>query len=120
MDRIVQAHTPPEAAPSPAEQSPVARRAAEQARPAASGDSSALQGVSLVDASATIGSGRNLVADYVMGANNQIEEIRVIDPTTHQVIAASPPDSIARMQQEIAAYQGVASQSKSGLLAVGD
>src|SRR5689334_5905616 len=64
-----------------------------------------LQGLSLVDASATIGSGRNLVADYVMGTGNQLAQIRVIDPTTHQVVAVSPPDSIARMQQEIFAYQ---------------
>ncbi len=113
----MQAHVPAEAAQAPAEPGLAARRSTEQTRPAPSQDSGALQGVSLVDASATIGSGRNLVADYVMGANNQIEAIRVIDPTTHQVIAASPPDSIARMQQEIAAYQGVASQSKAGSVA---
>lgn len=87
---------------------------AQQQAPATQQDDDALQGVSLADASATIGSGRNLVADYVMGANNQLAAIRVIDPTTHQVIAASPPDSIARMQQEIAAYQSIASQSKLG------
>lgn len=75
-------------------------------------DADELQGLTLADASATISSGHNLVANYVMGANNQLAEIRVIDQTTHQVIAASPPDSIARIQQEMVAYQGLANQTK--------
>lgn len=74
-------------------------------------DVAALQGLSLADASVTISSGRNLVADYVLGADNQLTQIRVIDQTTHQVVAESPPDSIARMQQEMQAYQGLGSQA---------
>lgn len=74
---------------------------------------SALQGVSLVDATAAISSGRGLVANYVMGSNSKLAQIRVIDPTTNEVIAESPPDSIARMQQEVLAYQGVANQSRA-------
>ena len=70
--------------------------------------------LSLADASATLGDGRTLVADYVVGANNKVAQIRVIDPTTHQVIAESPPDTIARMQEEVFAYQGVANQTQSG------
>lgn len=92
---------------------PAATEAAQQARPS-DPDADALQGLTLADASATISSGHNLVANYVMGANNQVAEIRVIDQTTHQVIAASPPDSIARIQQEMVAYQGLGKQVTSG------
>ena len=90
---------------------PEAARAAQAAPPQA--DASQLQGVSLVDVSASLGSGRNLVADYVMSADNHLAEIRVIDSTTHEVIAESPPDSIAQIQQEMLAYQGVASRSRT-------
>ena len=100
-----------------AEAAASARPAPSSAAPQASGVSQAgavsLAGVSLVDAAASLSAGRSLVADYVMGSNNQLAQIRVIDPTTHQVIAESPPDSIARMQQEVLAYQGVASQSRA-------
>ena len=72
-----------------------------------------LRGLSLAGASMTIGTGRNLVTDYVLGADNKLAQIRVIDQTTHQVIAASPPDTIARMQQEILTYQRLAHNSNS-------
>ncbi len=96
--RVADTAAPPRPAPS-------------SAAPASGGVS--LAGVSLIDAAASLSAGRSLVADYVMGSNNQLAQIRVIDPTTHQVIAESPPDSIARMQQEVLAYQGVASQSRA-------
>ncbi len=64
-------------------------------------------GFSLVDAAASIGNRTNLVTDIVMGPDNQVAQIRVIDAVTHQVIAKSPPDSIARMQQEMQAYQDI-------------
>lgn len=83
------------------------------AAPLTNSDADELQGLTLADASATISSGHNLVASYVMGANNQLAEIRVIDQTTHQVIAASPPDSIARIQQEMVAYQGLGNQNQA-------
>lgn len=66
--------------------------------------------LSLVDAFAIIGAGRNLVTDYIVGPNNQVAHIQVTDPTTGEVIASSPPDSISRIQQEMQAYQNLASQ----------
>ncbi len=81
--------------------------------PASGTDRSPLQGLSLADASATLGAGRNLVADYVIDADNRLAEIRLIDPTTHQVVAASPPDTIMQMQQEMRAYQSAAGQLKA-------
>lgn len=115
MNEMTAQATPADATTRAAMTPQVERQASAAPSPAAgaNGDADGLQGLSLVDASATIGSGRNLVADYVMGAGNQLAQIRVIDPTTHQVVAVSPPDSIARMQQEIFAYQGVASQSRT-------
>lgn len=116
MNEITAHATPADATTRAAMTPQVDRQSSAAPQPAAAtnagADADGLQGLSLVDASATIGSGRNLVADYVMGAGNQLAQIRVIDPTTHQVVAVSPPDSIARMQQEIFAYQGVASQSR--------
>lgn len=96
--------------PQPAVERVAATPRNQEARPS-DPDVAALQGLSLADASVTISSGRNLVADYVLGANNQLTQIRVIDQTTHQVVAESPPDSIARMQQEMQAYQGLGSQA---------
>ena len=81
--------------------------------PASGTDLSPLHGLSLADASATLGTGRNLVADYVIDANNRLAEIRLIDPTTHQVVAASPPDTITQIQQEMRAYQSAAGQLKA-------
>lgn len=80
---------------------------------AASDADNPLRGLSLAGASVTIGTGRNLVTDYVLGADNKLAQIRVIDQTTHQVIAVSPPDSIARMQQEILTYQRLAHDSQA-------
>lgn len=74
-------------------------------------DSASLHGLSLADASVALGGGRSLVADYVVGTDSRLAEIRLIDPTTHQVVAASPPDSIAQIQQEMRAYQ-VAAQAR--------
>lgn len=69
---------------------------------------SPLQGLSLAGATAALGSGQSLITDYIMGADASLAQIRVIDPTTHQVVAASPPDTIAQIQQEMLAYQNVA------------
>ena len=71
------------------------------------GADSPLRGVSLSSAQATLGAGRTLVTDYIMGANNTLAEIRVIDPTTHQIVAASPPETIAQMRQEMLTYQNL-------------
>ncbi len=74
-------------------------------------DASPLHGLSISSARATLGAGRSLVTDYIMAADNTLAEIRVIDPTTHQVVAESPPDSIARMRQEMLAYQTLGSKT---------
>ncbi len=71
-------------------------------------DASPLDGLSLIAAAATINAGRSLITNYVMGSDNQLAQIRLIDPATHQIIAEVPPDSIAQMQQEILAYQNLA------------
>ncbi len=71
------------------------------------GADSPLRGISLSSAQATLGAGRTLVTDYIMGANNTLAEIRVIDPTTHQIVAASPPETIAQMRQEMLTYQNL-------------
>lgn len=91
--------------PDAATTAPVSAAAADADNP--------LRGLSLAGASVTIGTGRNLVTDYVLGADNKLAQIRVIDQTTHQVIAVSPPDSIARMQQEILTYQRLAHDSQA-------
>ena len=75
--------------------------------PAAS-DSASLRGISLIDASAMLSSGRSLVTDLVLGADNQVAQIRVVDAVTHKVIASCPPDTIARAQREMLAYQQLA------------
>lgn len=88
----------------------------QQVAPASAAPASAgaqLQGVTLADVTATLGVGRNLVADYVMGTGNQLAQIRVIDPATRQVVAESPPDSIQHMQQEMLTYQSLANQSRA-------
>ena len=98
-------------------QSPVitSNQAAPAAFPAAAGQSSqpaqgssAPQGMSLVAAVASISTGRSMITDMVFGSDNQVTQIRVIDPATHRVIAATPPDTIARFEREVAAYQQVA------------
>jgi len=71
------------------------------------GADSPLRGISLSSAQATLGAGRTLVTDYIMGADNTLAEIRVIDPTTHQIVAASPPETIAQMRQEMLNYQNL-------------
>ncbi len=98
---------------SPGEGAQHARGATDGATEASSPqqDPSPLEGVSLVDASASLSVGQTLVTDYVLGANNTLAQIRVIDPTTHQVVAESPPDSIARMRQEMLAYQTLGSKT---------
>jgi len=75
------------------------------------GGDSPLRGISLSSAQATLGAGRTLVTDYIMGADNTLAEIRVIDPTTHQVVAASPPETIAQIRQEMLAYQSLGKDS---------
>ena len=82
-----------------------------QAAPPTAGQSSP-QGFSLIDASASLGGRNSMITDVMIGANNQVSGIRVIDSTTHQVIAESPPESIARMQEEVAAYQDVVRGNK--------
>jgi len=81
------------------------------APPLPKGGDSPLRGVSLSSAQATLGIGRTLVTDYIMGANNTLAEIRVIDPTTYQVVAASPPETIAQIRQEMLAYQSLGKDS---------
>jgi len=75
-------------------------------------DHAAASGFSLVDASASLAGRNSVVTDVVLGANNQISGIRVIDSVTHEVIAESPPDSIARMREEVLAYQDVVRGNK--------
>lgn len=75
--------------------------------------SSTQNGFSLVDAYAVLGSRSNLVTDIVLGSNNQIAQIRVVDSVTHQVVGTSPPETIARIQQEMQAYQDVAKSKNS-------
>jgi hypothetical protein len=79
-------------------------------RPSSS-EESPLQGLSLAGAAAALGGGHTLIADYIMGADASLAQIRVIDPTTRQVVASSPPDTIARIQQEMLAYQNAAKGS---------
>ncbi|MGH2409856.1 MAG: hypothetical protein ACRDGS_05735 [Chloroflexota bacterium] len=74
---------------------------------ASAGDQDSASGFSLVDASASLAGRNSVVTDVVLGTNNQISGIRVIDSVTHEVIAESPPDSIARMREEVLAYQDV-------------
>lgn len=69
--------------------------------------------LSLAAAQASISAGQNLVAHFVVSPTGTVSAIRVVDPTTGQVIAENPPDSIARMQQEIATYQKMAQASRS-------
>ncbi|HEY8286751.1 MAG TPA: hypothetical protein VIJ28_20360 [Chloroflexota bacterium] len=75
-------------------------------------DQDSASGFSLVDASASLAGRNSVVTDVVLGANNQISGIRVIDSVTHEVIAESPPDSIARMREEVLAYQDVVRGNK--------
>lgn len=75
------------------------------------GADSPLRGISLSSAQATLGAGRTLVTDYIMGADNTLAEIRVIDPTTHQIVAASPPETIAQMRQEMLTYQNLGKEA---------
>ena len=79
---------------------------------ASTGDQAATGAFSLVDASASLAGRNSVVTDVVLGANNQISGIRVIDSVTHEVIAESPPDSIARMREEVLAYQDVVRGNK--------
>ncbi len=71
-----------------------------------------LRGMTVAGAMASVGSRNNMVTSIVMGGNNQIAQIRVVDAVTHEVIAESPPDTIARMQDEMLAYQQVARSSR--------
>ena len=80
---------------------------AESSNHLSEGGDSPLRGVSLSSAQATLGTGRTLVTDYILGANNTLAEIRVIDPATHQIVAASPPETIAQMRQEMLTYQNL-------------
>lgn len=73
--------------------------------------SSAPQGMSLIAAVATVSTGRSMITDMVFGADNQVTQIRVIDPSTNRVIASTPPDTIARFEREVAAYQQVAREA---------
>ncbi len=83
-----------------------------QAQPAlAQPDSAELGRLTLPSAQAVLSSGRNLVADYIMGDDNRLLQIRMIDPVTHQVVAESPPSTIARMQQEVLTYQDLGSRN---------
>lgn len=89
-----------------------AARQAQAAPPPASQDQPPSQGFSLIDASASLGGRNSMITDVTLGANNQVSGIRVIDSKTHQVIAESPPESIARMQEEVLAYQDVVRGNK--------
>lgn len=87
---------------------PVDSPAAAGAGPQAVGQGVSLRGISVADAVASVGSRNNIVTSIVMGGDSSIAQIRVVDAVTHQVIAESPPDTIARMQDEMLAYQQVA------------
>lgn len=67
-----------------------------------------LRGFPLIDASAVLSSGQSMITDLVYGPDEQVSQIRVLDARTHQVIAECPPDTIARAQREMLAYQDVA------------
>lgn len=92
---------------APARGDTPAAAAAVTAQPASGTGDSPLRGISLSSATATLGAGRTLITDYIMGANNTLAEIRVIDPATHQVVAVSPPETITHIQQEMLAYQSL-------------
>ena len=77
-------------------------------QPATSGRPTAPKTMSLVDAMASLGSRNNMVTSIVVGGDNRIAQIRVVDAVTLEVIAESQPDSIAHMEQEMQAYQQVA------------
>ncbi len=106
----VQAHTDLRQATTDMSSRELAVGAQQQAQAQSSshmGADSPLRGISLSSAQATLGAGRTLVTDYIMGGDNTLAEIRVVDPTTHQVVAASPPETIAQMRQEMLAYQNL-------------
>ncbi len=110
MMEQVQAHTDLRQATTDMSSRELAVGAQQQAQAQSSshmGADSPLRGISLSSAQATLGAGRTLVTDYIMGADNTLAEIRVVDPTTHQVVAASPPETIAQMRQEMLAYQNL-------------
>jgi hypothetical protein len=92
------------------EQVPLAEKGSLVAQAAASKQTSVspLAGFSLVDAFASLGNRSSMHTDIVFGPDNQVAQIRVVDAVTHQVIASSPPDSIAHMQIEMQAYQEAA------------
>ncbi len=110
MMEQVQAHTDLRQATTDMSSRELAVGAQQQAQAQSSshmGADSPLRGISLSSAQATLGAGRTLVTDYIMGGDNTLAEIRVVDPTTHQVVAASPPETIAQMRQEMLAYQNL-------------
>jgi len=110
MMEQVQAHTDLRQATADTSSRQLAVGAQQQAQAQSSshmGGDSPLHGISLSSAQATLGTGRTLVTDYIMGANNTLAEIRVIDPNTHQIVAASPPETIAQIRQEMLTYQNL-------------
>ena len=110
MMEQVQAHTDLRQATTDMSSRELAVGAQQQAQAQSSshmGADSPLRGISLSSAQATLGAGRTLVTDYIMGGDNTLAEIRVVDPTTHQVVATSPPETIAQMRQEMLAYQSL-------------
>lgn len=68
----------------------------------------ALHGFGLIAASAELSSGQHMITTLLYGPDDQVAQIRVLDANTHQVIAECPPDTIARAQREMMAYQHVA------------
>jgi hypothetical protein len=92
--------------------SPGARTDPSGTAAAGSGSPSPAGGFSLVDAAASLAGRNGVVTEVVIGGNNQISAIRILDSVTHQVVAESPPESIAHMREEILAYQDVVRGSK--------
>jgi hypothetical protein len=101
--RLDEAHERDQSTATPA----AVRRAQETRAPAESTDG-VLHGYPLIAASAALSSGQNMITTLIYGPDNEVTQIRVLDASTHQVIAACPPDTIARAQREMIAYQRVA------------
>jgi len=79
---------------------------------ASAGSPTSAGSFSLVDAAASLAGRNGVVTEVVIGGDNQISAIRILDSVTHQVVAESPPESIAHMREEILAYQDVVRGSK--------
>lgn len=108
----VQPAVPPPGPPKTELASPVARPDQSGTAATSAGSPTSAVGFSLVDAAASLAGRNGVVTEVVIGGDNQISAIRILDSVTHQVVAESPPESIAHMREEILAYQDVVRGSK--------